>query len=131
MDDQPTCGKGLAEHAVLPAKLADLIASMADVLEAHLAALDVTDARSLAERDAYLDLVRENREAAVQLKAIATQMAGYRDLPMGRHIEEAMAGPRVLHSFQRFVRSEQELLALLQHRVEEDKEMLAVMGAAR
>jgi hypothetical protein len=130
MDDQPTCGEGLAENARLPEKLGDLAASMADVLEAHLPALDITDEPSRAEREAYLDLARENREVAVQLKAIAVQMAGYRDLPMGRHIEQAMAAPRVLDSFQRFVRSEQELLALLQQRVEEDQDMLAAMGAA-
>jgi hypothetical protein len=130
MDDQPTCGKGLAENAALPAKLGDLVAALADVLEAHLPALDVTDAASLAERDVYLDLVREHREAAVQLKAIATQMAGYRDLPMGRHIETGMAALRVCDAFQRFIKSERELLALLQRRVEEDQEMLAAMGVA-
>ncbi|MGH7507978.1 MAG: hypothetical protein ACREMZ_00725 [Gemmatimonadales bacterium] len=130
MDDQPTCGKGLAENAGLPAKLGELIASMADVLEAHLPALDITDEPSRVEREAYLDLAREHREAAIQLKAIATQMAGYRELPMGRHIEQAMAAPRVLDSFQRFVGLERELLAFLQHRVEEDQDMLAAMGAA-
>src|SRR5688572_29905758 len=117
MNDQPTCGKGLAENAVLPAKLGDLVGSMADVLEAHLPALDITDEPSRVEHEAYMDLTREHREAALQLKAIADQMAGYRDLPMGRHIEHAMTAPRVLDSFQRFVRSQQELLALLQQRV--------------
>jgi hypothetical protein len=128
MDDQPTCGKGLAENSVLPAKLGELVASMADVLEAHLPALDITDEASRAEREAYMDLVRENREVAVQLEAIAAQMAGYRDLPMGRHLAQAMAGPRVLDSFQRFVSVEQELLAFLRDRVEEDQDMLFAMG---
>jgi hypothetical protein len=127
MDDQPTCGKGLAENSVLPAKLGELIASMADVLEAHLPALDITDEPSRAERDAYLDLVREQRQAAVELKAIAAQMAGCRDLPMGRHMEHAMAARPVLDSFHRFVNAEQELLALLQQRVEQDQDMLATL----
>jgi hypothetical protein len=130
MDDQPTCGKGLSDNAGLPAKLGDLVDSMADVLEAHLPALDVTDEPSRVERDAYLDLAREHREAALQLRAIANQMTDCGDLPMGRHIEQAMAAPPVLDSFQRFVRLEKELLALLQHRVEEDREMLAAMGVA-
>jgi hypothetical protein len=130
MDDQPTCGQGLAETAMLPEKLGDLVASIADILEAHIPALDLTDEPSRVEREAYLDLARENREAALRLKAIASQMADYRDLAMGRHIEQAMAAPPVLDSFQRFVRSEHELLALLQHRVEEDREMLAAMGSA-
>ena len=130
MDDQPTCGKGLAENAALPAKLGELVASMADVLEAHLPALDITDEPARVEREAYLDLAREHREAALQLRAIATQMTGYRDLPMGRHFEQAMAAPAVLDSFQRFVKLERELLALLQQRVEEDHGMLAAMGTA-
>jgi oligoribonuclease (3'-5' exoribonuclease) len=129
MDDQPTCGKGLAENSVLPAKLGELVASMAEVLEAHLPALDITDEPSRVEREAYLDLARESREVAVQLKAIAAQMVGYRDLAMGRHMEQAMAAPRVLNSFQRFVRLEQDLLAFLQDRVEKDQDMLAGMGA--
>ena len=130
MNDQPTCGKGLAENAALPAKLGDLISSVADVLEAHLPALDVTDEPSRKERDVYLHLVGEHRQAAFQLKAIATQMVGYRELPMGRHFEQAMAAPPVLQSFQRFVRMERELLAMLQHRLQEDEQMLAAMGAA-
>ena len=31
MDDQPTCGKGLAANSALPAKLEDLTAAMAQV----------------------------------------------------------------------------------------------------
>ena len=131
MDDQPTCGRGLAANAELPSRLGDLVSAMADVLEAHLPALDITDEPSRVEREAYLDLVREHREAALQLRAIASQMAGYSNLPMGRHFEEAMAAPPVLESFQRFVAVEHVLLAYLQHRIEEDQEMLAAMGAAR
>ncbi len=129
MDDQSTCGKGLAANAPLPAKLGELASALADVLETHLPALDITDEASRVEREAYLDLIRENREAALQLQAIAVQMAGYRDLPMGRHFEEAMAAAAVLESFQRFVRAEQELLTFLQHRIEDDQEMLSTMGA--
>jgi hypothetical protein len=33
MEHQPTCGKGLAESSVLPAKLGELTASMAESLE--------------------------------------------------------------------------------------------------
>lgn len=40
--DQATCGQGLAQHATLPAKLADAFAAVADNLEIHLAALDPT-----------------------------------------------------------------------------------------
>jgi hypothetical protein len=130
MDDQATCGKGLAEQAVLPAKLGELTASVADILDSHTQALDLTDERSRQEYEAYRHLANAHRQAGLQLEAIAKQMAAYRDLPMGRHDEKAMAAPAVLESFQRFVRLEQELLSLLHRRMEQDQQMLAAMGAA-
>jgi hypothetical protein len=131
MNDQPTCGQGLALNAELPSRVGDIVSAMADILEAHLPALDITDEPSRVEHEAYMDLIRESREAALQLQAIARQMTGYRDLPLGRHFEEAMAAPAMLEAFQRFVRVEQELVTYLQRRIEEDQEMLAAMGALR
>jgi hypothetical protein len=128
MDDHQTCGQGLAENAALPAKLGKLTASVADVLEAHIPALDLTDERSRREHEVYRLLVDDHRRASLQLEAIGKQMAGCRDLPMGRHDEKAMAAPAVLEPFQRFVGLEQELLALLQRRVEQDRQMLVAMG---
>lgn len=38
-EEATTCGQGLAEHAALPARLSDLTAAMADVLENHMRSL--------------------------------------------------------------------------------------------
>jgi len=130
MEDQPTCGKGLAESSVLPAKLGDLTASVAEVLEVHTTALDLSDENSRKEREAYLALAKQHRETAAQLQATAREMAGYRDLPMGRHDLEAMSGPKPLQAFEKLVKLEEELLALLQKRVEQHRQMLAEMGGA-
>jgi hypothetical protein len=127
MDDHPTCGKGLAENAVLPAKLAGLTTSVADILEAHMPALDLTDERSRREYEVYRRLAEDHRQAGLRLGAIGKQLAGFRDLPIGRHHEKAMAAPAVVESFQKFVGLEQELLALLQRRVEQDGQMLVAM----
>jgi hypothetical protein len=51
-DDQPTCGHGLAGNAVLPAKLAELMAAQADVLERHTLALDPSDLHARRELEA-------------------------------------------------------------------------------
>lgn len=131
MGDEPTCGKGLAEHSALPAKLGELTASVAEILEIHTNALVLSDERSRQERDAYLELAKQHRETATQLQATARQMAGYRDLPMGQHDEKAMADPKALAAFEKFVRLEEELLALLQKRLEQDRQMLTEMGGAR
>ena len=129
MDEQPTCGKGLAENAALPAKLSELTAAMGAVLEAHIPLLDLTDEHSRKEHEVYQSLVGDFRQAAVQLEAIARHMGGSRDLAMGRHDEAAMASPAVGRSFERFVQLEQELLTMLQGRLEQDQQMLAAIRA--
>lgn len=128
MKSQPTCGQGLAEHSALPAKLGEWTTTMADNLELHTEALDLKDENSRRERDVYLDLAKAYREIGNQLTTTARQMAAYRDLPMGRHDPKAMASPKLREAFQKFVRLEQDLLALLQQRVEQDRGMLAAMG---
>jgi hypothetical protein len=129
MDNQQTCGKGLAAHAPLPAALGELTAAVADVLEGHLPSLDLTDPNSRAEHEAYATLVREHRAAAEQLRATAERMAGYRDLPMGRHDVAALSTPEAAAPFARFVQLEEELVALLQARLARDREMLGGWGA--
>lgn len=124
MPEQPTCGKGLAENSVLPGKLGELVAAMGQVLEVHMKALDLEDVNSKQEFEAYKDLAREHRQIAASLAATAQEMAGYRDLPMGRHDEKAMAAPRALEVFENFVRRKQELLTLLQQMIVQDQKML-------
>ena len=126
--DQPTCGKGLAENSVLPAKLGELISAMAANLEVHRKALDLTDENSRAENDVYEKLLRDLRQTAAQLSVTASEMAGYRDLPMGRHDQKAMTHPRVGDAFQKFVQQKRELLELLVQTEERDHKLLEAMG---
>ena len=128
MDEQQTCGKGLAENSALPAKLGELISAMAENLEAHRKALDLTDQNSRAEYEAYEKLLKELRQIAAQLSVTASEMAGYHDLPMGRHDEQAMTHPRVREAFENFVRHKQELLELLEQTEERDHKLFRAMG---
>ncbi|HYU16717.1 MAG TPA: hypothetical protein VEL05_11615 [Candidatus Acidoferrum sp.] len=127
MEEEPTCGKGLAGNAAIPAKLGQLIGSMARVLEVHMQALDPADPNARLERDAYANLARDQRDIAARLRATSAEMAGYRDLPMGRHDPAAMAGPGPHEVFEQYVRAETELLALLEESARRDQEMLAAM----
>jgi hypothetical protein len=129
--DQPTCGKGLAENSLLPAKLGNLLGAMAENLEVHMKALDLRDQNSQAEYDAYGGLVKQLQQAADKLKTTANQMAGYRDLPMGKHDEQAMTHPRVGATFENFVQQKQELLSLLEQTAERDRQLLEVMHSHR
>jgi hypothetical protein len=127
MKNEPTCGQGLAERSVLPAKVGGVISSLAEILELHMKALDLTDENAKKEHDAYRQLTREYQKIAAQLEATAQRMAGYRDLPMGRHDQKAMSCPQVREAFEKFVTREQELEALLQNRIDEDRRMLIEM----
>jgi hypothetical protein len=51
-------------------------------------------------------------------------MAGYRDLPMGRHDPAALSSSPVVGAFAKFLNVEQELCALLEKSVERGQQML-------
>jgi hypothetical protein len=127
--EQQTCGKGLAENSVLPAKLGELISAMAGNLDVHRRALDLTDQNSRTEDDAYEKLLKELRQIAAQLSVTASEMAGYRDLRMGGHDQKAMTHPRVEETFEKFVQSKRELLKFLEQTEERDNQLLEMMRA--
>ena len=122
---EQTCGKGLAEHSVFPARFGDFLAAMAQNLEVHLIALDPADQTTQPERNAYLRLTRESRRIADELRALAAEMASYRDLPMGRHDPVALSSPPIVEAFAKFVKLERELLGLLEKSIERGQQMLA------
>ena len=130
MEQQQTCGKGLAENAVLPARLGAVTNALADVLEAHVKALDLDDEHARSEHEAYTKLVDEHRDAAARLRAVAERMAGYRDLPMGVHDDRAMTGPEPVAAFEAFVAMKEELRALLQEQDRRDQQLLVKMREA-
>jgi hypothetical protein len=129
MDEQQTCGKGLAENSALPAKLADVVEAMAGNLQVHMAALELDDEPARQEHAVYLGLVEEQRQAAGRLRAVAGEMAAARDLPMGRHDSETMRSPEVGDAFRRFIKAKQDLLTLLQRMAEQDQQLLAQMDS--
>jgi hypothetical protein len=129
MAEEQTCGRGLAEHAALPAKLAEVTEAMADNLQLHMVALHLDDPAARMEHGLYLRLVEEQRQAAARLRLVAEEMAGARELPMGAHDEPAMASPEVAEAFRRFVRARQELVGLLQAQLDQDQRMLAELDA--
>jgi hypothetical protein len=122
----PTCGKGLAANADLPAQLSRLLIARAEILERHMRALDLTDADAKQEHEAYTSLVHAHRAIGRELDGLARQMAGYHDLPMGRHDMAVMADPHgQAEAFRQFVDTERDLLELLKTRVAEAEKMLS------
>jgi hypothetical protein len=128
MDEQQTCGRGLAEYSALPAQLAEVTEAMAENLRVHMQALELDDEPARQEHAVYLRLVEEQRQAAGRLRAVAAEMAAARDLPMGRHDAEAMTSPEVGVAFRRFADAKRELLVLLQRMAEQDQQLLTQMN---
>ena len=125
MKEQQTCGKGLAEHSILPAKLSELIASTARNLELHMETLDLTDPNSRREYEAYQKLVKEHQEISTRLRRTAREMEGYRDLPMGKHDQKKLSNPLVIDAYKRYTNLEQEVLTVLNKQLRQDQEMIA------
>lgn len=124
MDQQPTCGQGLAEHAALPLRFADVLGAVAENLELHLTALDPNDKQSRPEFNAYVALATQHRELESRLRALALQMEGYRDLPMAVHDMSVMTSPRMVQALERLVAQEESLTTLLRESVEQYRQML-------
>jgi hypothetical protein len=120
-----TCGQGLAEHAPLHGRLAEFMAAMADNLEVHMTALDLTDPSSQREHEAYARLLSQHRDIADRLAGLSREMAGYRDLPMGRHDDKAMSAERIAPDFSRLAERESRLLEALRSQLETHRRMLA------
>jgi hypothetical protein len=121
---QASCGTGLAEHAVIPARLGRWTAAFADVLEAHTAALDPEDPLAKTEVEAYLRLANRFRELASELDATAAEMRDDRSLPPAEHDRDVLAGEQAREAFRSYVERERELHALLRSELARDEKVL-------
>ena len=130
MADEQTCGKGLADNAVVPGALAGVAGRLAGNLEVHMRALDRDDPAAAREHEVYERVARGLRAAAADLQAAASEMAAARELPMGRHDTDAMTSPDVLDAYERYVAAEDELHALLGARRAAHARMLGGMRQA-
>ena len=128
-DDEPTCGRGVAAQAVVPRSFGAVLGAVASSLDSHLPALDLSDERSRAEHEAYVEIAATHRTIAETLRALAERMEAMRELPMGAHDATQMTGPEPVAAFEGVVRAERELLELLQGRVQWNAAMLAAMHA--
>lgn len=124
MVEEPTCGKGIAANAALPAKLADLMTALADTLEEHRRALNLSEPAGQAEDEAYAVLVSEHQAIAAHLASVALRMESYSSLPVASHDAEAMADPARMAPYARFVALQREIGAMLHTSAAEGEAML-------
>lgn len=127
VDEAPTCGVGLAQHASIPAKISVMLEGLAETLDLHRRMLVLDDPNSRHEDDVYQGLAASWKEIAQLVQNAAEQMAAQRELPMGTHDQTAW-GEAHLKAFEKFVKAQTQALALLRVAAERDEKMLASMS---
>jgi uncharacterized protein YndB with AHSA1/START domain len=129
VDEAPSCGEGVAQHAAIPATLGLMFEGLAETLALHRKMLDLDDENARKEDEVYSDLAARWTEIARQVRETAALMLAQRDLAMGAHDENAW-GPDNLEAFAKFVRAQGQALALLRVAQEHDERMLRSMQSA-
>jgi hypothetical protein len=112
MTEESTCGQGLAQTALVPQLIGDLMNAVADNLIAHLPMLVADDETSQHERRVYEHLAGRHRDAAAMLQAIATEMATHRDMRMGQHDFEAMSRGDLVAALESMISSDSRTYAV-------------------
>ncbi len=129
VDEEATCGIGLAQHAAIPLHLGAMFAGLAETLELHRTMLVLDDANAQKEDEVYRVLATDWKEIAALVQKAAARMAAQRDLPMGTH-DVAAWGDAHLRAFMAFVKAQTRTLALLRVAAARDEQMLAGMTTA-
>ena len=129
MAEEPTCGQGLAEHALTPQLIAALMNAVADNLITHLPMLVAGDEDTQHERRIYEHLSRRHREAAAMLQAIATEMVKLQDMRMGQHDLEAMSRDDMTKALESLIRAEGQLVTRLELQLAEHRAMADAMSS--
>ena len=129
VEEEPTCGRGLAQNTVVPAGLAAVAEGLARNLELHMRALHPSDAGAAQEREVYERIAQGLRSAAADLQTAAAEMASAVDLPMGTHDMAAITTTAVLDAFRSYVVAEDDLQRLLAARRADNQQMLTAIQA--
>jgi uncharacterized protein YndB with AHSA1/START domain len=124
VDEAPTCGVGIAQHAAIPAAFAEMSDGLARTFALHRRMLRLEDDSSRQEDDVYRELGETWARIHVLVRDAAARMEAQRELPMAAHDQSAW-GPEHVAAFETFVNSQSHLLALLRIAAQRDEQALA------
>ena len=126
VDEAPSCGVGLAQHASVPAQIGIMFAGLAETLDLHRTMLVLDDPDSRREDEVYRDLAASWAQVAKLVTEAAAAMSAQQSLPMGAH-DETRWSEAHLRAFETFVRGQSRALSLLRAAAARDEAMLASM----
>jgi hypothetical protein len=116
--DTKSCGQHMAETAVLPSKMHELMTAVADMAEAH-AAFMAANAKgnkdAIAEADGMKMIAKDHRELATMMGKTAEHMTAAAKWPNAPHdMNKMMADPKIMDAMKRVMKNEKEMIALMQ-----------------
>jgi uncharacterized protein YndB with AHSA1/START domain len=126
VDEPPTCGVGVAQHAAIVTAAGVIFEALAETLALHRQMLAGDDPATRREDEAYRELTERWRRIATHVQDAGQFMAAQRALPMAAHDEQAW-GDAHRRAFEKFVTAQSHLLALLRVAVPRDEQMVASM----
>jgi uncharacterized protein YndB with AHSA1/START domain len=126
VDDAPTCGIGIAQHAAVPVQLGVMFEGLAETLELHRTMLVMDDPNARTEDEVYRELSASWTQIAVLIKQVAGKMSAQQELPMGAHDETRWTEAH-MRAFEKFVKGQSRALSLLRAAAERDEAILASM----
>ena len=124
--EAPSCGVGLAQHAVVPRRFAIYLSELAETLDRHREMLVGSEESTLREDDVYRQLAVDFRGIAEALKSAAERLDSQRGLAMGAHDESKRTDAHA-KAFARFVHEQGALVSVLRAAAVRDEAMLAEM----
>jgi hypothetical protein len=118
MMDNKTCGQHMAEHAVLPNKMTEVMNAVADMMDAHAAFMVANakgDKNAMAEADGMKMLAKDHRELATMMSKTGTHMTDAAKWPNAPHdMNKMMADPKIQMAMKNLLKTEKEMSALMQ-----------------
>jgi hypothetical protein len=118
MMDNKTCGQHMADHAVLPTKLAEVMTAVAEMMDTHAAYMMANakgDKNAIAEADGMKAIAKDHRELAKIATTTATRMTEAAKWPNVPHdMSKMMADPKIQASMKNMLKAEKEMAALMQ-----------------
>lgn len=124
MADEATCGTGMASNAILPTRMAEVMAALADVVTRHTESLDSDEVAGAAESEAWLAIATEHRQLARQLSAAADHMESQQDLPVANHDMSVLTSENAMSALEHYVAAQERLSELLRQQLSEFRTML-------
>ncbi len=117
--EDKTCGQMMAEKAVLPAKMAEVMTAVVGMLDAHAKfMLDGKTKEGKKEATALQALAKHHKGLATAFTKTSEAMKKMAEVPGAPHdMGKMMADPAIGASMKEMVRTHKEMIALLQKEV--------------